>query len=228
MKSKNIFSSFAVAAVLLAGGPAFADTIVGLPALTGTGNCYPFGCAYNNRYQQVYTSGAFSGSMVITGLEFFNTSYNSYATALNTGLWSISLSTTSTDWNTLSSTFASNVGADNKQVFDGDIGQAWAYGDTLDITLSTPFVYNPGAGNLLMDVTVSGATDPGGAVYFDATQGKSVSRNWSGNISTGYGLVTGFVTGRDTQVPEPASLALLGLGAAGLGLFRRRKSADRA
>jgi hypothetical protein len=95
-----------VAAIVLCGTPAFADQmglptgpqlpgtagppsatvgdpIVGLPADSNTGNCFPFGCAYNGRYQQVYSAGAFSGPLTITDLEFFNTAFNSAATSMN-------------------------------------------------------------------------------------------------------------------------------------------------
>jgi hypothetical protein len=142
--------------------------IVGLPPDPDTGNCFPFGCAYSGTYQQVYTSTAFSGAITITGLEFFNTQLNTGATAMNAGTWTIDLSTTSANWNTLSSTFASNIGTGDTTVFSGNLSQPWAFGDTLTINFSTPFTYNPAAGNLLMDVNVSGATDSGGIIYFDS------------------------------------------------------------
>jgi hypothetical protein len=118
-----------------------ADIIIGLPADAGTGNCYPFGCAYGNggtaEYQQVYTKSAFAGAITITNLEFFNTQFNSGATAMNSGTWTISLSTTAADWNTLSSTYAANIGANNTMVFSGNLAQPWAFGDTLHINLGT-------------------------------------------------------------------------------------------
>jgi hypothetical protein len=207
---------------LLTAASAAAGVIVGLPADPGSGNCFPFGCAYSGEYQQVYNSGQFSGPITISNLEFYNAQYDSGATWMNSGTWTISLSTTSADWNTLSGNYASNIGADNTLVFTGNLYQTWAYGDTLQINL----------GNLLMDVMVSGSSDAGGAIYFDTNGYNEGAFNGNtylgrvygdGAVNAGYGLVTGFDAGSISQVPEPGSLALLGSGLLLFGGLLRRK-----
>jgi hypothetical protein len=110
---KKILAAAVVCLALFA-VPAFAGlVVVGSPADVGTGNCFPYGCAYSGEYQQVYNSGQFSGPITITDLEFYNTQVNFGATGTNTGNFAISLSTTSADWNTPSSHYAKNIGGDN-------------------------------------------------------------------------------------------------------------------
>lgn len=210
--------------LLCAALPAMANPIVVGTPTAGVGNCFPFSCNYNGDYQQVYTSSDFSGSVTITGLEFYNTQANEGTTAI-AGTWTLALSTTSAAWNTLSDTPANNVGGDNTQVFTGSISQAWAFGDTLTFLFSTPFTYNPANGNLLLDVQASGVASTGGNLYFDFDESGSgvVGRYYNGMTATN-GLVTGFTTNA-FSVPEPGSLGLFGFG---LGLLALGGCAARA
>jgi len=234
MQLKTYFQIIGAAAAFLC-MPAVADVTVGLPADSSTGNAYPFGSFYSGQYQQVYTASAFSGPITISDLEFFNTQSDSGATSMTSGNWTISLSTTSADWNTLSSTYSSNIGGDNTQVFSGNLTQPWAFGDTLQISLSTPFAYNPANGNLLMDVMVSGVSEPGGAdIFFDTNGFNNGTENgntimgrvyfntfFSQNIvDSGYGLVTGFST--VAAIPEPDIYVMMGIGLALMGFVARR------
>jgi len=222
--------------------PAVAGTIVvGTPADIGKGNCFPFGCNYDTvgdgQYQQVYTNSLFSGPVTITGLEFYNTQDNTGgATAMNTGTFTISLSTTSADWDTLSTTPANNIGADDTEVFSGSLAQPWSFGDMLSILFTTPFSYTPGAGaNLLLNVVATGTGAVGGTIFFDANGlngfgfngntifGRYFNGGSVGIVESGYGLVTGFDTS-SAESPEPGTLALLGFGLVGLEIVRLRRN----
>jgi hypothetical protein len=207
-------------------------------------NFYPFHLAGNGgagpsqRYQQVYSASSFAiltEPSFITQIAFRPDNQFGGAFVGTLPDIQINLSTTSATPDTLSLTFASNVGANDTVVFTrGALALssnfAGAFGAPKDfdivITLTTPFLYDPAAGNLLLDVRNFGG---GSTTVFDMQEvaGDGVARVHTSSGSPGLvnsptaargdtgGLVTKF-----TIVPEPDALALL---AAGLFALARRR-----
>jgi hypothetical protein len=189
-------------------------------------------------YQQVYSHTQFpsGGPFLITAMAFRPDSQTGNAFSSTLSNIRIALSTTSASPDGLSTTYANNIGANNTVVFNGALSLSSANtpgpGNTRNfdiiVTLQTPFLYDPNAGNLLMDVRNFGG---GLTTQFDAenTAGDSISRvfnldnnaNGTVGIADTFGLVTQFTL---APVPEPGSLAVFGLvGLAGAALLRRRK-----
>ena len=190
------------------------------------------------RYQQVYGANAFTtGPILITGISFRPDAIA--GDAFNVVLPSIliRMSTTSMAVDGLSSTFSANIGADETTVRSGplsisslDTGPVAGPKDfDIFIPFTTSFVYDPSQGNLLMDVFGVGSTM---STFFDAqsTTGDAVSRVFTSTldpfgdtadqIST-LGLITQFHYEPAEVVPEPATFALMGMGA--LAYLKRRK-----
>ncbi|WP_406693382.1 PEP-CTERM sorting domain-containing protein [Singulisphaera sp. Ch08] len=169
----------------------------------------------------------------------------------------IELSTTTKSVDGLSVNFAENTGADSKVVYEGALplfsmertGNPALPGPfDIVINLQHPFLYDPSAGHLLLDII-----NPSGQIrssQFDSAEGLGdfVSRVYSytgqGSLTTGFadsiGLITQFTFSDDptpipqperpTVVPEPSSLATFGLtlvAAAFAGRRRRRSTGSR-
>jgi hypothetical protein len=226
----------------LVGGEAGADSVVVPNAQTTVeGNDSNLGPFFDTsvRYQQVYSASQFpsaTGPLMITQIAFRpDGSVTDPNLFISFNSVRIDLSTTSSTPGTLSTTFANNVGADNATVFDGFVfintpitGPAGGPKDfivTFDLT--SPFIYDPTAGNLLLDVR---ANESGGGISapldaesnspFTAHVDASGSSSTSGNVFA-TGLVTQF---QFAPVPEPSSLTLGSLGALiGLGAWRRKR-----
>jgi hypothetical protein len=256
---KKLSMAVAGAALITLGavGTAQAGTVVAPNSLETTegkfDNGFPFNIGFfslsSQRYQQVYAASefaSFSGPQNITQIlfrpdEFFGNAFSSTLPNIQ-----INLSTTSKAPDRLSTAFADNIGNDDTVVFSGPLSLSSAFtgpaGGPKDfdivINLMTPFLYNPGAGNLLLDVRnfAGGVT-----TFFDAQfqTGDSTSRRYTlgandVNASTGsgdsLGLVTKFVTTPPSKaVPEPTSvMGLLAVAALGSGSVLKRKQNQKA
>jgi hypothetical protein len=207
-------------------------------------NCFPFtGCSPIDRYQQVFDSSQFAAlpqPELITEIAIRPDAQFGTAGTVSFSNVMLSLSTTSAAPDALSSSFAANIGADATTVYSGALtlttantGPAAGPRD-FDVVISflVPFLYDPSAGNLLLEFRNFG-TRTGGNI-FDATNvlGDGTSRVYAfndpnaatGNVNT-LGFVARFGTQPAAAVAEPGMLALLGLIllAAGAILYRRNR-----
>ncbi len=172
-------------------------------------NGFPFNCSFfvlpSMRYQQVYLASEV-GSGTITEVRFRQDG-GGFGTAFGPTLIlgvTITLSSTSNGPDTLSTTFATNIGADVTTVFSGGLTLSSAASVAVPrpfdivIPLATPFFFDAAAGkNLLLDVTIP--TCPL-TTQFDSQNpiGDSVSSVSAGSsgaasgTATSFGLVTQF------------------------------------
>jgi hypothetical protein len=211
--------------------PAAASSLtIGMPANNGSSiqaeaiglyACQPFGCPTANgggtnllswtpEYQQVYANTAFTlGSYTFTGISFpVSGGFNGPGGHPNGGTFQISLSTTSapvlstgnTSTGLNKTNLSANLGADNTVVYVGSLPAI--SGGMLTITFTTPFAYTPSAGNLLLDVQSSNATNSLPFIYgtIGYKEQGVFSRIWAGlgDFDNGSGIghyrFPGFVT----------------------------------
>jgi hypothetical protein len=155
----------------------------------------------NLRLQEVYGSVHFptEGALLITELRFRPDFQQGGAFSATIANIQINLSTTVREPDALSTTFAENVGDDDTVVFSGSltvssqfIGPATGPKEfDIMIPLSTPFLYDPGQGNLLLDVrNYSGST--ASKLSGESAAGDSASRA-GGSVNSASG-------GRDSGV----------------------------
>jgi hypothetical protein len=172
---------------------------------------HPFdGLLTPSRYQQVFAASQFSSISnggTIAQIHFRRNSPcggSAFATISNL---QINLSTTSKSPDSLSRVFAENVGSDESVVFGpnqiilgsscgGGVPEAFEFG----IGFTSPFFYNPRAGNLLLDIrNISGTSNGGNLLRIDGQDvtGDSVSSILGSNAgqqgtASSFGFVTYF------------------------------------
>lgn len=196
-------------------------------------NILPFSCVQqfiskSARYQQVYNASE-TGSGTIREIRFRK---EGVAASISFTIPSVTirLSSTSNGPDTLSATFASNLGSDVTTVFSGAL--TLSSPTSLDspqpfgivIPLTTPFFFSASAGkNLLLDVTIP---ECAGTIPFDAeaTTSDSVSRviAFDAGATTGAADTAGLVTQFSVevvvpQIPTASSRGMMILGLAFLG-----------
>jgi PEP-CTERM motif len=251
-------SHFVAITSLVFVSPALADTLI-VPG-PGTGNAQgptPFNYygSSGSRVQEIYASSFFSGAELIDGFSF-----RAYPGAAPSFFFGnsvdisdavIQLSTTSAGTDESgslpSATFADNLGSDATTVYSGALDLTTAATGTgpqpfdYTVSFSTPFLYNPADGNLLLDVTIpSGATVSGGGfgfLTFDTVNTVddgiySVVNVSDGDATTGTlstaGAITAFSVGSvgTLAVPEPSTWIMMvtGFGILSAAMWKRRSA----
>lgn len=246
----NLKVSLTACIFLLGSVTGRADTIVVPNAQTNSpGNADTGGVGtYSGQIvQELYSSGQFTGPIDITGFSW-RPAPGTGAVVATYGSTSIYLSYSpnspnSTDGPLMSSTFANNVGMDQTLVFSGTNLSLTGAGCSgpgscpfdIGVSFTTPFYYDPSAGNLLLEMVstdtsgndgsldIEGYLAPGGPIAL-------VENDTSATATTGSfayaGLVTEFTYTPATAAttPEPPSWILTATAAmiASLWISRRR------
>jgi len=110
-----------------------------------------------------------------------------------------------------------------------------------NIILTTPFLYDPSQGNLLVEVNVVSSSGPlngfwagdsplTGRNYNDAPNNTGAGVGPNGLLASNFGLLTQFTftPAAPTAVPEPATMLLLSTGLAGTAALRKRRKARKS
>jgi len=239
MKSR-VFLSVVVCAVVVAlvlgSGVATGALIVvpsGLAATEGnTANPVAGGGGGTGfRFQQVIAASVFPGPVWIIGVTVRpDGALVSGPFTVNNGDLLVQLSTTTRPPDGLAATYALNIGPDVTTVFNGPAttsvsntgpaGGPKAFNAATPFT--TPFLYDPAAGNLLLDRQSFSGFDIAWSIDGHDVFGDSVSAIASSAAATVGGVFSPLVLQFEVT-PEPSTLTLLALGTLGVLAYARRR-----
>ena len=181
---------------------------------TSNGDC-TYGCVA--RLQQLYNGDLFGTSPVrITDISTF-----AYGGSYS-GTYDVYISTSNRVVGSISNRFADNRGSDFQAFSSYTLSGTYAQGDL--ITFNGDFVYDPNAGDLLVEWVRQGGWrrdySLAGAGAGDVSRVYSWINSANGIANQNYGLATQFSYESIAAVPLPAGMNLMVAGLMLLGAFR--------
>lgn len=192
-------------------------------------NTFPWNRATASmRIQQVYDSSNFTAQsvtfpVIIQGLKF--RPYAGAVTSWTGGTWPnvrIDMATCPVDFLAVSTTFANNLGGNLTTVVNGPVtvtpGSTLGVGVVVpwhvNIPLTTPFIYDPAAGDLTLDVYLDGTGWVGGSRAADVVSGAAAPNQALGSRiynTTGIAATTGTITLNHSLICEFTYVPATGL-----------------